>query len=113
MDRNEFIRTLDEFGIVFKYLVNGLIGGIVFSIYKKSKFWEAIRQVFIGGMVSGYFTPVIVKQANLSVETVGFMSFVVGILGMSIIDSFYKQCVIYLKKIKIIKKILLKDDGDL
>lgn len=86
----EIIRMLEDFGIVFKYLVNGLLGGFIWSLYKKSKLWEAVRQIFIGGIVSGYFTPIIVKHGSLSIESVGFTSFVVGMMGMVIIDTIYK-----------------------
>jgi hypothetical protein len=109
--KNELIRLLDELGIVFKYLVNGLIGGIIWSIYRKTKFLEALRQIFIGGVVSGYFTPVIVKQ-GLPDEAVGFTSFVIGMMGMVIIDAIYKYVRSRLAKWKdafvdLIKKLFL------
>lgn len=88
--KNDLIRMLDELGIVFKYLINGLIGGFIWSLYKKSKFWEAVRQIFIGGVVSGYFTPIIVGKGDLPIEAVGFTSFIIGMMGMVIIDSTYK-----------------------
>lgn len=96
--KNEFFRMLDELGIAFKYLLNGLIGGFIFSLYKRSKFWEAVRQIVIGGVVAGYFTPVIVQRTDMDMNYVGFTSFVVGMTGMVIIDSIYKYVVVRFKK---------------
>lgn len=84
---------VDNLGLVAKYVINGIIGGIVWSLYKRSKFVEALRQIIIGGAVSGYFTPVIAKETSLSSEAIGFTSFVVGMIGMVILDSIYKYLV--------------------
>lgn len=91
---------LDDLGLVWKYAINGLIGGLIWSMYKKSKFWEAFRQVIIGGVVSGYFTPVIVAKTGMDMQFVGFTSFVIGMLGMVIVDSIYKYLVKLIKKWK-------------
>lgn len=110
--KNDLIRMLEDFGIVFKYLINGLIGGFIFSLYKKSKFWESVRQIIIGGIIAGYFTPVIISQTQMDMNYVGFTSFVVGMTGMVIIDSIYKYVASRFKKWReatydFIKKILL------
>lgn len=89
----DLIRMIEDLGITIKFLINGLIGGLVWSIYKKSKFWEAVRQIFIGGIISGYFTSIIALRGGLTDETVGFTSFVVGMMGMVVVDSFYKYVV--------------------
>jgi len=86
--RNEFISVLDQLGLAWKYLLNGFIGGLVWAIYKKSKFWESIRQVFVGAMASGYTTPFIAKR--LSLQDAGFISFVIGMIGMVIVEIIYK-----------------------
>jgi LytS/YehU family sensor histidine kinase len=91
---------LDDLGLVWKYAINGFIGGLIWSMYKKSKFWEAFRQIIIGGIVSGYFTPVIVAKTNMDLSFVGFTSFVIGMLGMVIVDSLYKYLVKLIKKWK-------------
>lgn len=88
--KEDILRLLDDLGLVWKYALNGLIGGFIWSVYKKSKFWEAFRQILIGGVVSGYFTPVIIAKSNMDMSLVGFTSFVVGMLGMVILDSIYK-----------------------
>ena len=98
--RHDFLQFLDDIGFIWKYALNGLIGGLIWSMYKKSKFWEAFRQIIIGGVVSGYFTPVIVEKANMSLSLVGFTSFVIGMIGMVIVDSIYKYCVKIIKKWK-------------
>lgn len=96
-DFDSFISFLSELGIGWKYLINGLIGGVVYAVYNKSKFWDAIRQVFIGGMVSAYSTPLIASK--LSIDYVGFLSFVIGLVGMVVIDSIIKWII---KKIKLL-----------
>lgn len=96
----DIFRLLDDLGLVWKYALNGLIGGLIWSMYKKSKFWEAFRQVVIGGVVSGYFTPVIVAKTHMDMSFVGFTSFVIGMLGMVIVDSMYKYLVKLIKKWK-------------
>lgn len=95
----DILHFLDELGLVWKYAINGLIGGLIWSMYKKSNFWESFRQIFIGGVVSGYFTPVIVFKAEMKdMSLIGFTSFVVGMLGMVIVDSIYKYAVRLIKK---------------
>lgn len=96
--KHDFFKMLDDLGIAIKYLINGLIGGFIFSLYKRSKFWEAVRQIVIGGFVAGYFTPVIVKRTEMDMSFVGFTSFVVGMTGMVIIDSIYKYVATRVKK---------------
>lgn len=97
---------LGNLGIVWKYLLNGFIGATVWAIYRKEKFFSALRQIIIGGLISGYFTPVIVKRAAIDLEYVGFISFVIGMLGMVIIDSAYKYALNNYKKWSQILKIL-------
>lgn len=104
--RNDIFNFLDNLGIVWKYMINGLVGGFIWSLYKKAKFWEALRQVFIGGVVSGYFSPVIIMKFNMDLSLAGFTSFVVGMLGMVIIDSAYKYAASNYKKWSLILKIL-------
>ena len=95
--KDDFIRILGELGIAAKFFINGLIGGFVFSLYRKSKFWESVRQIVIGGVVAGYFTPVIQARTSMDMNYVGFTSFVVGMTGMVIIDSIYKYIVVRTK----------------
>ena len=100
MKYTDILKLLDDLGLVWKYALNGLIGGLIWSMYKKSKFWEAFRQIIIGGVVSGYFTPVIVSKTDMGLPFVGFTSFVIGMLGMVIVDTLYKQVVKHIKKWK-------------
>ena len=94
------LRFLDDLGLVWKYAINGFIGGLIWSMYEKSKFWTAFRQIIIGGFVSGYFTPVIVAKTEMDMSFVGFTSFVIGMLGMVVVDSIYKYVVKLVKKWK-------------
>lgn len=96
----DFLKFLDDLGLVWKYALNGFIGGLIWSMYKKSKFWEAFRQIIIGGIVSGYFTPVIVAKTGMDLSYIGFTSFVIGMLGMVIVDSLYKYLAGLIKKWK-------------
>jgi len=96
--KHDLLRLFDDLGIAFKYLLNGLVGGFIFSLYKRSKFWEAVRQIVIGGVVAGYFTPVIVERTEMNMNYVGFTSFVVGMTGMVIIDTIYKYVATRIKK---------------
>jgi hypothetical protein len=98
--KNSFIEFLDSLGLMWNFALNGLIGGIVWSIYKKSKFLEAIRQMLVGSMIAGYLTPVIKSKTGMSDELMGCTSFVVGMLGMVIVDSIYKYAVGLIKKWK-------------
>jgi hypothetical protein len=104
--KNNIFTFLDSLGFVWKYGINGLIGGFIWSLYKKAKFWGAFRQIIIGGAVSGYFTPVIVNRYNMDLSLIGFTSFVMGMLGMVIIDSAYKYVIANYKKWGMILNIL-------
>jgi hypothetical protein len=86
--KSDFVNFLDQLGIVWKYLINGLVGGAVWSIYKKSKLGEALRQVVVGGIISGYATAYIAEKT--SPNAAGFISFVVGMIGMVLIEVLYK-----------------------
>jgi len=95
--KNEMFSLFDQLGLGWKYLVNGLIGGLVWAIYKKSNFWNAVRQVFVGGIVSGYATPFVAERT--SINYAGFISFVLGMIGMVLVDITYKWAV---KKMKLL-----------
>ncbi len=96
--KTDLVMFLESIGIAWKFMISGFIGGTVWSIYKKSKFWEAVRQVTIGGIVSGYFTPVIVSKFSMDMSVVGFSAFIIGMTGMVIVDSIYKYISSLIKK---------------
>lgn len=96
--QNSFLGFLDHLGLIWRYAINGLIGGFIWSLYKKSKFIESFRQIITGGVVSGYFTPVIVHKVHMDMSFIGFTSFVIGMLGMVIIDTVYKYGVAILRR---------------
>lgn len=89
--KNEIFNLLTPIGVAWKYLLNGLIGGFVWALYKKSPFWEAVRQIFIGGIVSAFVTPFIAEKT--SINYAGFISFVLGMIGMVVIDIVYKWAI--------------------
>jgi fructose-specific phosphotransferase system IIC component len=110
--KHSFLNLLEDFGIVWKYVINGLVGGFIWSLYKKSKFWEAFRQILIGGVISGYFSPVVITHFEMDLSLAGFTSFVIGMLGMVIIDSAYKYAVGNYKKWGLILKILFTKQSE-
>jgi len=83
----DIVSFMDQLGLVWQNLVNGVIGATIWAIHKKTKFWSAIRQIFIGGIVAGYSTPFISKE--ISVRETGFLSFVIGTVGMVLVDNLY------------------------
>lgn len=90
MKLDQLLKFLDSLGIGYKYLINGFIGAFVWSMYKKLKFWEALRQIIIGSLVAGYVTPLIAYGEKIAPEYMAALSFIVGMMGMILIDSVYK-----------------------
>lgn len=104
----DILKFLDGLGIGYKYLINGLVGAIVWSIYKKLKFLEALRQIIIGSLVAGYVTPLIAYGEKIAPEYVSALSFIVGMMGMILVDSVYKfikDKVILFKKLKYLTRL--------
>lgn len=106
----DVLKFLEDIGIGYKYLINGFIGAILWAAYKKLKFWEAMRQILIGSIMAGYVTPLIAYKENIPVEMSAGLSFIVGMMGMVIIDSIYKYVVKKAKQISAGKKVLEQDD---
>jgi len=104
----DVVKLLNDLGIGYKYLINGFIGAVVWSIYKKLKFVEAARQIIIGSLVAGYVTPLIAYGEKIAPEYMAALSFVVGMMGMILIDSVYKwlkEKFILFKKLKELTKL--------
>lgn len=93
----DIISLLDQLGLAWQNLVNGFVGAAVWALHKKMKFWSALRQIFIGGVVAGYSTPFISKET--SVQAAGFLSFVLGVIGMVLVENLYQWAS---KKIKLL-----------
>lgn len=85
-----FLEFLNDLGIGWKYLLNGFIGAVVWSIYKKLRLIEALRQILIGSIVAGYITPLIAYKEAIPIEYMAALSFIIGMMGMIIIDGIYK-----------------------
>lgn len=88
-----FLEFLNDLGIGWRYLLNGLIGAIVWSIYKKLRLVEALRQILIGSIVAGYVTPLIAYKEAIPIEYMAALSFIIGMMGMIILDGIYKYIV--------------------
>ena len=106
----DFFKFLEDLGIGYKYLINGFIGAVVWSMYKKLKFLEALRQIVIGSLVAGYITPLIAYGEKIAPEYVSALSFVVGMMGMVLIDSVYKYIRDKIKLLKKVKEIIKNED---
>lgn len=98
--KNDLLRFIEEQGIGLKYLINGFLGAVVWSFYKQLKFLEALRQIFIGSIVAGYITPLIANKEGIAPEFMAALSFVVGMMGMLIIDAIYKYIANKIKQVK-------------
>jgi len=85
--RGDLFGLLDQLGLAWQNLLNGLIGAAVWAIHKKTTFGTALRQIFIGALVAGYSTPFLSKE--LSIHETGFLGFVIGTIGMVLVDNLY------------------------
>lgn len=110
--KNGFIEFLDKLGLVWNFALNGLIGGIVWSVYKKSSLWESARQIIVGTFVAGYLSPFIKAKTAMSEQLMGGTSFVIGMMGMIIIDSGYKHILKLIKKWKAATVVVIKSGKD-
>lgn len=100
------LEFIQETGIEYRYVVNGFIGALVWSLYKKLKFTEALRQIIIGSIVAGYITPLIAYREAIPLQYMAALSFIVGMMGMVIIDSIYKYIVGRYKQYKAGRQVL-------
>jgi hypothetical protein len=96
-----FFDMLNELGIGWRYVLNGFIGAVVWSIYKKLRLIEALRQILIGSIVAGYITPLIAHKEAIPIEFMAALSFIIGMMGMIIIDGIYKYIA---NKVKLLRK---------
>lgn len=105
-----FFDFLNEVGIGYKYLLNGFIGAVVWSIYKKLKLIEALRQILIGSIVAGYITPLIAYKEAIPIEYMAALSFIIGMMGMIIIDGVYKYIVNKVRTFRKGKEVVNKEE---
>lgn len=105
-----FFDFLNDVGIGYKYLINGFIGAVVWSIYKKLKLIEALRQILIGSVVAGYITPLIAYKEAIPIEYMAALSFIIGMMGMIIIDGIYKYIAGKIKTFRKGKEIINKEE---
>jgi uncharacterized membrane protein YeaQ/YmgE (transglycosylase-associated protein family) len=102
----DIVKILEDLGIGYKYLINGFIGALVWSVYKKLRFVEAVRQILIGSLVAGYITPLVAYKEEIPIEYISALSFVVGMMGMIIIDSIYKYVANKIRQFKKGKEVI-------
>ena len=107
--KNNVVDFLQAIGISWSSAISGVVGGAVLSIYRKDNFWNSVRNIFTGGVVSGYFTPVLQNYYSVNPQFIGFISFVCGIVGMVVIDCIYKYISSNTKKWKEAFKIIFSD----
>src|ERR1044072_250241 len=107
-----FFDFLNDVGIGYRYLINGFIGALVWSIYKKLRLIEALRQILIGSIVAGYVTPLVAYKEAIPIEYMAALSFIIGMMGMIIIDGLYKYIAGKIKTFKKGKEIINKEELD-
>lgn len=105
-----FFDFLNEVGIGYKYLINGFIGAVIWSVYKKLRLIEALRQILIGSIVAGYITPLIAYKEAIPIEYMAALSFIIGMMGMIIIDGIYKFIANKIKTFRKGKEIINKEE---
>lgn len=105
-----FFDFLNEVGIGYKYLINGFIGAVIWSVYKKLRLIEALRQILIGSIVAGYITPLVAYKEAIPIEYMAALSFIIGMMGMIIIDGIYKFIASKIKTFRKGKEIINKEE---
>lgn len=105
-----FFDFLNEVGIGYKYLINGFIGAVIWSVYKKLRLIEALRQILIGSIVAGYITPLVAYKEAIPIEYMAALSFIIGMMGMIIIDGIYKFIANKIKTFRKGKEIINKEE---
>jgi uncharacterized membrane protein YeaQ/YmgE (transglycosylase-associated protein family) len=108
--KDNIFQFLEELGIGYKYLINGFFGALIWSLYKKLSFLEAVRQIIIGSVVAGYITPLIAHHQSLPIEHMAALSFVVGMMGMIIIEATYQYVKSFIVRYKKGKTEVLKEE---
>jgi uncharacterized membrane protein YeaQ/YmgE (transglycosylase-associated protein family) len=106
----DLLEFIQQTGVEMKYLFNGFIGALVWSLYKKLRFAEALRQIFIGSIVAGYVTPLIAFKEAIPLQYMAALSFVVGMMGMVIIDSIYKYIINKVKQLRKGKETIMREE---
>jgi uncharacterized membrane protein YeaQ/YmgE (transglycosylase-associated protein family) len=109
----DFLKFLEDTGIEYKYLINGFVGALIWSIYKKLRFTEALRQIIIGSAVAGYITPLVAYKEAIPIEYMAALSFVIGMMGMVIIDSIYKYIYNRVKEMRKGKEVIFKEEQNI
>lgn len=84
--KNIMIKILEEIGVAWQYAISGVLGAFAWSVHKKKKFWDGLRNIFCGGVVSAYATPFLANNLNVNLS---FLGFLVGIVGMNVLDEMY------------------------
>lgn len=71
-------------------LIGGFSGGIVRSIVSKSGTrWEKVVGGMAGAILSVYFTPIAIALLGTTIP-ISSLSFVVGLVGMSLVEAIIK-----------------------
>jgi hypothetical protein len=74
----DVLKFLEDTGIGYRYLINGFVGALIWSLYKKLRFIEAMRQIIIGSIVAGYITPLVAYKESIPIEYMAALSFIIG-----------------------------------
>jgi len=84
---------LAKLGLKSAHLITGLLGGAVGLIFGKQKNTlkgkiRSVGIVFVGAIVTGYVTPLILQWKPDWENTEHSIGFLVGIFGMGVIEGF-------------------------
>lgn len=85
------------FGVVFcvlkangfnpSYMIGGFAGGIVRAIATKTgKRWDRLIGGFMGALLASYLTPIVIGFTGALIP-VSSVSFLIGLIGMSLVDA--------------------------
>jgi hypothetical protein len=107
---NNFFEVLSDMGIGYRYLINGFVGAMVWSLYKKLRLIEALRQILIGSIVAGYITPLVAYKEAIPIEYMAALSFIIGMMGMIILDGVYKYIVGRIRTFRKGKELINKEE---
>ena len=83
------MEPFDSLNLTWQYLVNGLIGGLVFSLYIKETWTRCVVRMVIGAFTAGYVTHVFFHLQGphgLDESEYGTpLSFAIGTAGFAIL----------------------------
>lgn len=94
LQMNRLINFLED---GYLNLISGITGALAWSLHKQRKFWTSIHSIVSGSLASVFLTPEIAKIIKVNEN---YLAFIIGIVGMSLIEESFS--IIVKNKIKLI-----------